>query len=510
MKLKYKLFSYFLFLFLVFSLAVFLLFAGIDSYNQKVHKQLQNEINHSLLLLSAQSGFENVYDKYLLLLLPASDKQIKYSDLSESIGILNEQIANMTSPDSGLIKTKSVLSEFIENKLQANFYKNEPEIQSAIDELQKHWIQFRLNLPESGTVTVSSVQRNNISNLYKEIQKDISNLTHLVTQRTVHITFLAAQNSQRLKNVLIWLNLVLLISAVIMIFVLARKITRPLEKLKNAFGEVAIRNYDISIDKKSRDEFGELATSFEQLAGRIRENERYKDNVLSQFSHEMKSPLGAIKQAVNLLENSNTRFDQDQQKLLNIIKSNNNNLNDLINKILSSSREEPGNIKLNIVKTDIVKLIKNLFIQISPVIKSKQIQVEFDFSSAGIFLEADIEKFTEVMQNIISNAIKFSGKGSKITCTVEDRFPDVLIAVKDEGIGIPQSELPFVFEKMYRASNARQKSVKGTGLGLYIASSIVRAHHGQIKIKSKPGEGTEIQILIPKNRNLAREKQTHG
>ena len=133
------------------------------------------------------------------------------------------------------------------------------------------------------------------------------------------------------------------------------------------------------------------------------------------------------------------------------------------------------------------------------------IKVNINFSAKKIECELDQEKFKEVVQNLITNAVKFSQQGTVIDVSLKGKFPLITLKIKDQGIGIPEKEIPYIFEKMYRASNSEKISVKGTGLGLYITSQIVRAHGGRIKVKSQEGKGTEFTITIPQNRNVAQE-----
>ena len=147
-----------------------------------------------------------------------------------------------------------------------------------------------------------------------------------------------------------------------------------------------------------------------------------------------------------------------------------------------------------------------MVIGISPfVVDVGNIRVDLNYASQTIECELDVEKMKEVFQNLISNAVKFSPELSTITVTIYLKYPFVIVMIKDQGIGIPAEEIPYIFEKLYRASNSKKISVKGTGLGLYIASRILNAHGAQIQVRSKENEGTAFEIKIPINRRIAVE-----
>jgi signal transduction histidine kinase len=138
--------------------------------------------------------------------------------------------------------------------------------------------------------------------------------------------------------------------------------------------------------------------------------------------------------------------------------------------------------------------------------KKKNIEIIHIIKPEKIIAEIDADKMEEVFQNLISNAIKFSKEGSVIKVAMKsDGISEINFAVKDNGIGIPKEEIPYIFEKMYRASNSKNISVKGTGLGLYITSHIIRAHGGKIKVESVLGEGTTFRIRLPRNKKIAEE-----
>jgi signal transduction histidine kinase len=240
------------------------------------------------------------------------------------------------------------------------------------------------------------------------------------------------------------------------------------------------------------------------MTHRLKQNEKFKTDMLGQFTHEMKSPLVAINQALELLEHSvGSNITKDQKRLLTILFGNSETLANLITNILHSATYDAGSMRLDLQEENIIKLFTNTIMKMAPTVKDKNIQVNLNFSSEKIVCEIDKDRMEEVFYNLVSNAIKFSPVDSMLQVTMVERDSTVYFRLKDEGIGIPSQEIPYIFEKMYRASNSTKISVKGTGLGLYITSQIIQAHGGKIKVRSKVNEGSEFTVTLPKNQNEA-------
>ena len=345
------------------------------------------------------------------------------------------------------------------------------------------------------------------------MKSEIQQLRNGLTQLNRVIGRLSIGRSQRMARIsqktqsLIWgTEIGLIFFALLIAFVVARWITKPIEVLKNSVRQMAMYDFNVHIPRKTNDEIGALSRDFEQLSERLRQADRFKTAMLSQFTHEMKSPLGSIKQATQLLERSlQGQLNGTQKRFLELIKGNYETLQKMITNILHTTAYDIGQVQLKYRKVNLVRLMAEQLVFLSPVIKEKGIKVNIGLSSKKIECEADAEKIKEVVRNLVSNSVKFSAAGTQIDIQLNEKFPLIYFRIKDQGIGIPQEEIPYIFEKMYRASNSEKISVKGTGLGLYIVSRIIRAHGGRIKVKSEVGKGSEFLIILPKNRKVAEE-----
>ncbi len=499
MKLKYKLFISYLLLICFFSIALFLLILQTKAIDRFVRLRIEQDVQEVIDLSHQQQILEDVYAQFILTRLSGPSQNRYQANLRDGIHAYqsNWQLFKSRRQTSDSLSVSPVLGHFLnylgEKKVDKDRLKEKAELERQCESL---WTRSRNKLAEFATKTeyVDPGVKSTIANLRKEL----GSLSELIGAQ-------AHQSGEELKQVSEMINLVVLYVLFAMVFIslfvaffVARLFSRPLEDLKNGIDQVAIQNFDVKVPRKSNDEIGELASAFEQMALRLNENDKFKSEMLNQFTHEMKSPLAAIYQAMSLLEHSLGNVPTDnQRRLLAIINGNNETLSNLITNILHSASYDGETMRLDLKNENLVKLFTNTIMKLAPTVKKKEMKVDLNFSSEKIDINLDKDRLEEVFTNLLSNAIKFSPNGSKMQVSIFENDSFVHVQIRDQGIGIPAKEIPYIFEKMYRASNSTKISVKGTGLGLYITSQIVKAHGGKIKVKSKIGTGTEFTVLLP-------------
>jgi signal transduction histidine kinase len=497
MKLKSKLFLSYLFIIAFFSFALSILAHQLWQIDRFTRGPLQTDVQEVITLSYQQHLLEKIYDTYLVYRITLNLDQKSENNLR----------ALLKTYEENWLQFKA--SSAIETIYPAIFliFKKAEEEQLAvkldlIERCEKLWRETYRPI----YIALHEGKSNDIKEPVNQLRQALIELENLIGSET-------RKGVQNIKIVSEYVLRAIIVAIVIVIFIgisasllIIRRFSKPLESLRRGIEQIAIQNFDIHFELKKDDEIGELATAFEQMALRLRENNQFKTSMLSQFSHEMKSPLGAIKQSAHLLESAlGDTIDRDQKRLLSIIQGNNQTLYTLIDRILTSGQTDEEQVKLNIQRANIVKLFTQTLMLLSPVIKEKNIKVELNYSAKKIECDLDMEKMQEVFQNFIENAVKFSPENSTIYITIFLKYPFITVIIKDEGIGIPAEETPYIFEKLYRASNSKKISVKGTGLGLYIASKILKAHGARIQVDSKENHGTEFRIKIPINRRIAVE-----
>jgi len=233
---------------------------------------------------------------------------------------------------------------------------------------------------------------------------------------------------------------------------------------------------------------------------REREIERMKTDFVSIVSHELRTPLAAIKGAVdNLLDGIGGELGDVQQKCLTISKRNIDRLSRLISDLLDISRIEAGKIQIIKQPADISVIIKDVLFFFKEIADGKNILLEMAIEQNVPVLSFDSDKITQVITNLVGNAVKFTPTGGKITVKAFLSGDYLQVDVIDTGTGISRQDLEKVFDKFYQVSRLETKGMyKGTGLGLPITKGIVEKHEGKIWAESELGKGAKFSFILPR------------
>lgn len=229
---------------------------------------------------------------------------------------------------------------------------------------------------------------------------------------------------------------------------------------------------------------------------RFREAEELKSTFISVISHELKTPVALIKGYVSTLRREDASWEKGiVQDSLAVIEDEADRLTELIENLLDASRLQAGGFSINLCDVYLDKIIQRIAERFQTQTSSHKIEVEFPQDFPVVM--ADEDRLSQVMSNLISNAIKYSPNGGSIRITGQDKFDQVIICVSDQGPGINPQDIPYVFDRFYRSGDVK-KSTKGAGLGLYLAKAVVEAHGGRIWVDPKPADGSHICFSIPK------------
>jgi signal transduction histidine kinase/DNA-binding response OmpR family regulator len=238
----------------------------------------------------------------------------------------------------------------------------------------------------------------------------------------------------------------------------------------------------------------------------IQKIEEAKTKWFVNVSHELRTPLSLVKGPVQQVVR-NSQLDEANASLLEIAGRNIHNLEKLVDEILDLSKLESGEVKLEIEVFDSIAWIKEILLQYKEVVNERSINLTFD-SLVGdyFFIKLDIEKFSKVINNLISNSLKFTEDGGTIALTIDEVEEGFRILLADSGVGIPKSDLPFIFDRFYQASNASMIHDHGTGVGLSLSKEIVELHSGYIEARSQQNQGSQFIITLPKS-VIAKEEE---
>ena len=218
--------------------------------------------------------------------------------------------------------------------------------------------------------------------------------------------------------------------------------------------------------------------------------------LLAGVSHELQTPISIIKAYAGTLARPDAHWGEKTfRDKLQAIEEESDRLSGLVSKLLYTSRLEVGEISLNRLLFDLPEQAQKVVKRFAGQTKIHRIEASFPTDFPSIF--ADPEKMGEVLTNLVENSIKFSPKGGTITIKGEVSDRKILVTVADEGIGIPLRDQEYVFDRFYRVEDGAARSVKGTGLGLYICKTIIEAHGGRIWVDSELGKGTRLTFSLP-------------
>ena len=230
---------------------------------------------------------------------------------------------------------------------------------------------------------------------------------------------------------------------------------------------------------------------------RFREADEMKSTFISVVSHELKTPVALIKGYASTLRRQDAHWDQQTLRdSLQVIEEESDRLAELIDNLLDASRVQAGNFRLARVELDIDQLVTKVVSKFQPQAKGHRLIA--DVPSDLPLVNADEARITQVISNLISNAIKYSPEGTEVRATGSVTPKEVIITVHDQGPGIPPEEQAQLFMRFYRADNAATRKTQGAGLGLYLSKAIVEAHGGRIWVESDGKHGSHFSFSLPR------------
>jgi signal transduction histidine kinase len=242
----------------------------------------------------------------------------------------------------------------------------------------------------------------------------------------------------------------------------------------------------------------ESAASLLEQNERLRELDELKNRFVSSASHELRTPLAAIVGYLELVLGGEAGELTDQQKeFLEIIDRNCDRLNKLVDDILFMGRVDSDRLTLEPQPVDLAGLAGTEVESMRAAAERKAVGIALDAPQDVPALEGDPTRLTQLLDNLISNAVKFTPEGGTVTVAVSADPDAVSVAVHDTGVGIPADELQRIFERFFRASTAASSGVSGTGIGLAIVQSIAEAHGGSVAAESEVGAGTTFTVTLP-------------
>jgi signal transduction histidine kinase len=249
---------------------------------------------------------------------------------------------------------------------------------------------------------------------------------------------------------------------------------------------------------------GRLVRSIGSRNERLRELDWLKDDFVASVSHELRTPLTSIRGYLELLrEGEAGALTEGQGEFVEILERNANRLMRLVGDLLFVAQIEANEVALESAPTDVEEVVREAAETARPAAIHKGIELDLDFDGGGIGeLYADRARLGQVLDNLISNALKFTERGGHVGVRTFPRDDALVIEVSDTGMGMTKEDVGQLFQRFFRTASATEQAIQGTGLGLAIVKAIVEAHGGGISVASVPGRGTTFRVELPLAREL--------
>lgn len=335
---------------------------------------------------------------------------------------------------------------------------------------------------------------NESENLFNDISSKIK--TMIIGYETSLIDKMKQSDemTEKAKRTITLIFIYAIVLSLIITAVITYGIKVPLRRLRDATSLLSDGDFDHRVEISSRDEIGDLTSAFNIMSRKLKEIDQMKADFISYASHELRTPMTSLKEAVALMmDRVAGDLTEKQRELLRIIDEDCDRLLKLINDLLDLSKLESGLLPINIQDSRIEEAIQRTLYEMRPIAENKGVSIEADFGNNIPKIPMDGFRMQQVLTNLLSNAIKFTNSGGRISIILYKEENDIIVKVSDTGEGIPEDALGRIFDKFHQLGDKKA----GTGLGLPIVKHIVDAHGGRVWAESELGKGSTFSFTLP-------------
>lgn len=275
---------------------------------------------------------------------------------------------------------------------------------------------------------------------------------------------------------------------------IARGLSRHLYEVYVVANKISTGKRDVTLPLKGPEEVRRLAATLNEMTKELKKQEDWRHHLMEDLTHELRTPLTTLLTQIEAIidgvyEPDPVRLQDIYDELIRLSR--------LVNDLERLSEAESARFSLNVRRTNMVELSRSVYSNFLPLARSKGIKLTFEPAYVPCYAEVDRDKIIQVLSNIVSNAIKYTPEGGKVNIRVSYNVEWTVIRCEDNGIGISETDLPYIFNRLYRADKSRSRFSGGVGLGLSIAKALVEAHNGTIEAESELGVGSTFTITLP-------------
>lgn len=302
---------------------------------------------------------------------------------------------------------------------------------------------------------------------------------------------------EAMNKTIIMSSLWLMLAALIAVYFISERLVSPIRAMSRAAKEFAAGHFDVRVPVNGNDEVAELSEAFNNMANSLQHSEETKQIFLSNVSHDLRTPMTTISGFIDgILDGAIP--PEKHQYYLGVIASEVRRLSRLVSTLLDITKIQAGERKFNMAPFDICEQAREIIISSEQRLEEKKLDVQFDADRDNMYVNADRDAIHQILYNICDNAIKFSKEGGVYDISIRESGNKVVISVYNEGDGIPEEDLPYVFDRFYKSDKSRGLDKTGVGLGLYIARTIIEAHKEKIWVESEYGKWCKFTFTLPK------------
>lgn len=298
-----------------------------------------------------------------------------------------------------------------------------------------------------------------------------------------------------IRKILLLTLLGILITGIVS-FIFADIFSAPIERMTEVVRAITRGQHDRRVMVRGNDEIANLGNAFNLMLTRLEQVDERRKQFVSNASHELRTPMASMKIISETLLAQESWDESVYREFLSDIDKEVTRLNRIIDSLLYLVDVEKKELQLEYQITYMNYLVENVMKQLAPLAQKKNITMSFD-DSEKIQIEIDKGKIQQCIINILGNAIKYTPDGGRVDVDLYRLRDNVIVRITDTGIGIPEEDLPHIFDRFHRVDKARARATGGTGLGLAIAQQIVHLHQGQIYAESELDVGTKMYIVLP-------------
>ena len=317
-----------------------------------------------------------------------------------------------------------------------------------------------------------------------------------------------------LIDIMVSVLLILILTACMLTIWIYTSLINPIKKLQTAAQNIKEGNLDFTVEVESNDEIGELCRSFEEMRQRLKDNAEEKINsesenkaLISNIAHDLKTPITAVKGYAEGTIDGVADTPEKQEKYIKTIYNKANEMDTLINELTLYAKIDTNRIPYNFAKLNVADYFNDCIEEIGLDLESKNIGLSyFNYADEKTQIIADPEQLRRVIHNIIGNSIKYLDKQrGLINIRIKDVGDFIQVEIEDNGRGIAARDLPYIFDRFYRADASRNSATGGSGIGLSIVKKIIEDHGGKIWATSKESIGTVMYFVIRKYQEVPNE-----